>query len=154
MVPLAAAKLPLGAPSSDAPVARTESSRLQNIVKAMLFGLITTIVVTPVMIGFAAIIFRHHAFHADPAVYAQLVKLVVFSSAVHQTAFTTCSSLPFAIGQVQDAGLIFLSKIASEIDGAGSFPEPFVAQVITSILGDCASNGSGNDPAPREKATQ
>ena len=45
-----------------------------------------------------------HAFHADAEVYAQLVKLVLFSSAVHQTAFTSFSSLPFAIGQVQHAG--------------------------------------------------
>ena len=71
--------------------------------KAILYGVINTIVVTPVMVGFAAIIFRHHAFHEDPAVYAQLVKLVLFSSAVHQTAFTACSSLPFAIGQVHRA---------------------------------------------------
>jgi len=67
------------------------------------------------MIGFAAIIFRHPAFHKDAALYALLVKLVLFSSAVHQATFTAASTLPFAIGQVQDAGLIFLSQIASQI---------------------------------------
>ncbi|CAM9698892.1 unnamed protein product [Chrysoparadoxa australica] len=46
---------------------------------------------------------------------AVLTKLVVFSSAVHQASFTTLSSLPFAIGQVQDAGLIFLSRMTSQL---------------------------------------
>ena len=69
--------------------------------KALLYGVINTIVCTPVMIGFAAIIFRHEAFHRDPAVYSQLVKIVLFSSAVHQATFSVTSSLPFAIGQVR-----------------------------------------------------
>jgi hypothetical protein len=37
------------------------------------------------------------------------------SSMVHQIAFSVCSTLPFAIGQVQDAGLIFLSNMATTI---------------------------------------
>ena len=44
-----------------------------------------------------------------------LAKTVVLSSAVHQAVFSARSELPFAIGQVQDAGLIFLSKMANEI---------------------------------------
>lgn len=69
------------------------------------------------MIGFAAIIFRNHAFHDDPATYAKLVKLVLFSSAVHQAVLVASSTLPFAIGQVQDAGLIFLAKMADDLVG-------------------------------------
>ena len=80
--------------------------------KAAMYGVINAVVVAPVMVGFAAIIFRHPAFHADPSVYPALVKLVLFSSMVHQAAFSAFSSLPFSIGQVQDAGLIFLSKMA------------------------------------------
>ena len=83
-----------------------------------MYGVINAVVCAPVMIGFAAIIFRHKAFHEDPAVYADLVKLVIFSSVVHQVVFTATSSLPFAIGQVQDAGLIFLSQIACQIADA------------------------------------
>ena len=86
--------------------------------KAAMYGVINAVVCAPVMIGFAAIIFRHPAFHADPAVYPALVKLVLFSSMVHQAAFSGFSSLPFAIGQVQDAGLIFLSKMASDLADA------------------------------------
>ena len=55
-----------------------------------------------------------------PAAADKLVKLVLFSSLVHQAAFSAQSSLPFAIGQVQDAGLIFLSKIAGEIADAAA----------------------------------
>ena len=80
--------------------------------KALLYGVINAIACTPVMIGFAAIIFRHEAFHRDPAVYSQLVKLVLFSSAVHQATFSFTSSLPFAIGQVA-AALRFLSQTIS-----------------------------------------
>jgi len=63
----------------------------------------------PVMMSFASIIF------ADPffAPYApELVKLVLFSSAVHQLCYVKWSTMPFAVGQVQDAGLIFLSSMA------------------------------------------
>ena len=72
-------------------------------------------VCAPVMISFASIIFRHPTFHRDAATYARLVKLVLFSSAVHQTVFVTTSSLVFAVGQVQDAGLIFLSSMANQV---------------------------------------
>ncbi|KOO26113.1 sulfate permease family, partial [Chrysochromulina tobinii] len=108
---LGATKAPVAAP---APAALEESGATAAL-KAILYGFINTIVVTPVMIGFCAIIFRHEAFHRDPTVYAQLVKLCLFSSAVHQAVFTATSSLPFAIGQVQDAGLIFLSKMACDL---------------------------------------
>jgi len=42
-----------------------------------------------------------------------LVRLTMVSGIVHQLCFSTFSSLPFAVGQVQDAGLIFLSGMAS-----------------------------------------
>ena len=88
---LGATKAPAAAPAA------LEESGATAAFKAILYGFINTIVVTPVMIGFCAIIFRHEAFHRDPAVYAQLVKLCLFSSAVHQAIFTATSSLPFAI---------------------------------------------------------
>lgn len=44
-----------------------------------------------------------------------LAKLVIFSSMVHQIGFLLFSSLDFAIGTVQDAGLIFLSSMANDI---------------------------------------
>ena len=122
-------------PAAAASASGTDETWLQSQVKAILYGVINMIVVTPVMIGFAAIIFRHHAFHRDPAIYAQLVKLVLFSSAVHQTAFTSFSSLPVAIGQVQDAGLIFLSQIAGDVADAmaDAPPEHMLATVLVTL---------------------
>lgn len=79
---------------------------------AALYGCISALMVLPVSISFCSIIFRDEAFSAY---LPQLVKLVLFSSAIHQICFATFSSLPFAIGQVQDAGLIFLSAMAANV---------------------------------------
>lgn len=69
-------------------------------------------VLCPVMIGFAAIIFSHPEF-ADALPI--LTKLVFASSVVHQLVVTSLSPLPFAIGQVQDTGMIFLASMAASI---------------------------------------
>lgn len=42
-----------------------------------------------------------------------LVRLVLLCAAIHQAVFTMLSTIKFAVGQVQDVGLIFLSAIAS-----------------------------------------
>ena len=100
-----------------------EESRSVAVTKALIYGCINAVVCAPVMISFASIIFRHPTFHRDAATYARLVKLVLFSSAVHQAVFVTTSSLVFAVGQVQDAGLIFLSKMATNIAASAKIPE-------------------------------
>jgi sulfate permease, SulP family len=61
-----------------------------------------------------------------------LTKLVLLSSAMHQLAFTLGSTLPFAIGQVQDAGLILLSKITTNI-AARLAGEPDAVIVSTAV---------------------
>ena len=48
---------------------------------------------------------------------AILVKLMFLSSAIHQLVFVLSSGLPFAVGQVQDVGLIFLSAMATSVAG-------------------------------------
>lgn len=40
---------------------------------------------------------------------------MMFSGVVHQLSFIAFSTFPFAVGQVQDAGLVFLSAISSDI---------------------------------------
>ena len=105
-------------PSGGEPPRPSGDTAYTTHLKAAMYGVINAVVVAPVMVGFAAIIFRHPAFHTDPAVYPALVKLVLFSSMVHQASFSAFSSLPFSIGQVQDAGLIFLSKMASDLADA------------------------------------
>jgi SulP family sulfate permease len=44
-----------------------------------------------------------------------LVKLYFFSSGVHQVMFLALSTLPFAIGQIQDVGLIFLAGMVRNL---------------------------------------
>lgn len=78
----------------------------------MLYGIINSVMIIPVTISFCSIIYRDKEFEEY---LPRLVKLVLFSSMIHQIAFTQFSSLPFAIGQVQDAGLIFLSSMAADI---------------------------------------
>ena len=51
----------------------------------------------------------------DRTSHISQVKLVVISCVVHQTCFAFKSSLSFSVGQVQDAGLIFLSSMASSL---------------------------------------
>jgi SulP family sulfate permease len=78
----------------------------------VMYGVINSVMLIPVTISFCSIIYRDKGFEEY---LPQLVKLVLFSSLIHQWAFTYFSSLPFAIGQVQDAGLIFLSAMAADI---------------------------------------
>lgn len=91
------------------PETNNNNNRIQEYI---LYGLVNSVMSIPALYGYAAIIFRAHAFKTNEAA---LAKLVLFSSIIHQTIFCLKSSLPFAIGQVQDAGLIFLSTMATAI---------------------------------------
>lgn len=64
------------------------------------------------MYGYAQIVFSHELFQPY---MPMLAKLFILSSVVHQATFSLVSSLPYAVGQIQDAGLIFLSKIATGV---------------------------------------
>ncbi|KAJ8540756.1 hypothetical protein ON010_g12470 [Phytophthora cinnamomi] len=102
-----------------------------QVANTIMYGITISAVAIPVMYGSAAIIFSHRDF-ADftPA----LSKLVIFSSVVHQAVFTLLSSLPFAIGQVQDAGLLFLSAMATSICNSLGDDVPVETKVTTSIV--------------------
>ncbi|KAG6611761.1 Sulfate Permease (SulP) Family [Phytophthora cinnamomi] len=105
--------------------------QLAKLTNALMYGVINSILTIPCMYGYAAIIFGHPDFASFmPA----LSKLVMFSSVVHQVMFTLLSSLPFAIGQVQDAGLIFLSAIATSICNSLGEDVPLEAKVTTTVV--------------------
>lgn len=87
----------------------------ERLIKAILYGIMDALIGVPVAVAFTSIIFRDPLFHEDPAVFETLVKLMMFSCFVHQCCFSAGSTLPFALGQVQDAGLIFLSSMATQI---------------------------------------
>mmetsp|Transcript_43759 Transcript_43759/g.133163 ORF Transcript_43759/g.133163 Transcript_43759/m.133163 type:complete len:737 (-) Transcript_43759:275-2485(-) len=109
---------------------------------SILYGLINTAIVLPVIMSFGSIIYQDEAFRPYLPV---LVKLTVFSGVVHQLCFSTFSTLPFAVGQVQDAGLIFLSAMTSDMvkrcrDGGHSDEELLATVTVglglfTAILG-------------------
>lgn len=82
------------------------------VLVSALYGLINGFIVLPVLMSFGSIIYRDEAFAPYMPV---LVKLTVVSGMVHQLCFSMLSSLPFAVGQVQDAGLIFLSSMAGNL---------------------------------------
>lgn len=108
-------------------------------VKVTLYAALNTIICVPLMISFAQIIFRDPVFQPF---LNDLVKLVLMSAAIHQLCFTATSSLPFAIGQVQDAGLIFLSAMASATVRALEAAEEDIPmnEVIATVLFTLASS--------------
>jgi len=105
------------------------------VVHGTVFGLINFVVCVPTLISYAAIVFRLEAFNGD---MPSLTKLFFLSSAVHQLVFTLRSSLPFAVGQVQDVGLIFLSQISThtyllaQAEGLG------YNEILATVLVNCA----------------
>lgn len=99
-------------------------ARHAGFVYYIIYALVNSIMCVPCLYGYASVIFNHEVF--QPHINA-LSKLVILSSVVHQACFTIFSSLPFSIGQVQDAGLIFLSAMSRRI--------------ATSILEDAGEGG-------------
>jgi len=79
---------------------------------SIMYGIVNAVIVLPVLMSFGNIIFHDEFFHPYLPV---LIKLTVISGIIHQLCFSTFSTLPFAVGSVQDAGLIFLSTISSDI---------------------------------------
>ena len=67
-----------------------------------------------------------------------MVKLVFLSSGVHQVIFSVKSTLPYAVGQVQDVGLIFLSAMATSVvhacKSAGQEREVTQGTVLVTLL--------------------
>jgi sulfate permease, SulP family len=84
----------------------------QRFLYYLVYAAVNMIISAPSLYGYAAVIFNNPVF--DTHMNA-LSKLVLFSSLVHQLGFLLFSSLDFAIGTVQDAGLIFLSSMANTI---------------------------------------
>ena len=79
---------------------------------SVLYGAINCTIVIPVVMSFGNIIYRDDAFAPYMPV---LIKLTLVSGFVHQMCFSSLSTLKFAVGSVQDAGLIFLSSMAADM---------------------------------------
>ena len=68
---------------------------------SLLYGMINTSIVLPIVMSFGSIIYRDDFFRPY---LSGLIQLTIVSGAVHQISFSTFSTLPFAVGSVQDAG--------------------------------------------------
>eukprot|EP00038_Savillea_parva_P025233 m.46802 g.46802 ORF g.46802 m.46802 type:complete len:1030 (+) comp6806_c0_seq1:50-3139(+) len=115
---------------------------LAKLIRPLIVGVINGIIVLPVMVGYAQIVFKDPFFKPY---MPTLINLMVFSAAIHQLGFSVKSTLHFAIGSVQDAGLIFLSTMSSDIvrecRAHNATPEETLATVLcwlamsTALLG-------------------
>jgi len=76
------------------------------------YGLINAVVGIPTMVSFAAIVFQHPTYRP---LLGQLARFSFLAAATHQLCFAAMSTLPFAVGQPQDTGLIVLSAIATSV---------------------------------------
>lgn len=76
--------------------------------------------------------------HFFQPILSDMVKLVFLSSGVHQVIFSAKSTLPYAVGQVQDVGLIFLSAMATSVveacKKAGQEREVIQGTVLVTLL--------------------
>ncbi|KAH9257873.1 hypothetical protein BASA81_003892 [Batrachochytrium salamandrivorans] len=107
-----------------------EQANPDSMLSILVYGLVNVAVSVPCLYGYAGIIYRHPVF--QPAL-PDLTKLVILSSAVHQLVFCYKSSMSFSIAQVQDAGLIFLSTMATTIAQECETAEEAVATTVVSL---------------------
>ncbi|KAF8062987.1 hypothetical protein HT031_003826 [Scenedesmus sp. PABB004] len=109
----AAAAAPAAAAPGEGAGGKRRGGSLRNDV---IYGIINAVVGIPTMISFAAIVYQDPIYKP---LLGQLARIAFFSAAVHQAVFTACSTLPFAVGQPQDVGLIFLSAMATGVADIG-----------------------------------
>ncbi|GFH27092.1 STAS domain-containing protein, partial [Haematococcus lacustris] len=97
--------------------AQGEEGGQGGVLKALVIGFINVTVGLPSLIALAAIVFKAPVY---AAYLGALCKFLFLAAGVHQLVFVLLSSQPFAIGQVQDVGLIFLSAMASSVAVIGA----------------------------------
>jgi len=91
---------------------KTKQKGVVHYAYCVIYATVNVIIGAPGLYGYAAVIFNNPVFDGH---MNALSKLVIFSSLMHQLGFTLFSTLDYAIGMVQDAGLIFLSHMANTI---------------------------------------
>lgn len=121
----------------------TSKVTFSSVAYILVYAMVNVIISVPGLYGYAAVIFNHPVF--TPHMNA-LSKLVILSSLVHQLGFTLFSSLPFAIGTVQDAGLIFLSSMSNQLatkilDSDGGTEEQVLSTTLALLSVGTASLG-------------
>ena len=98
--------------SNSTNIVNSTQTKETNYLLAIIYGIVNTILTVPCMYGYALIIFSDPFFTPH---LPMLCKLVLFSSAVHQIVFSISSTLPFAIGQVQDAVGVLIPLLSKQL---------------------------------------
>lgn len=117
--------------SKDGKSQRPTSEPFAEMLSSLVYASVNLIIAVPGLYGYASVIFKDPVFHPYRN---DLAKLVISSSLVHQLGFTLFSSLDFAIGTVQDAGLVFLSAMSSTIADQMRDEEPAAILSTTIVL--------------------
>ena len=100
-------------PAKDAaPPLVNNKSWSEQFAYSAVFALVNVIIGLPCLYGYATVIFHHSVY---VPYWSAISKLIICSSLLFQLIFTCCSALPFVIGAVQDAGLVYLSHMATTI---------------------------------------
>jgi len=90
----------------------TTTNSTSSFWMSMLYGMINATIVIPVVMSFGTIIYQDVFFAPYTPV---LIQLTMVSGIVHQLCFSAGSSIPFSVGSVQDAGLLFLASMATNM---------------------------------------
>lgn len=123
---------PRAGAGSPAPSVSAPPSPSSRLAVGVTYGVIQSIVALPTMVSFAAIVWRRGPYAPH---LAALAKLAFLSSGLHQSVFTALSSLPYAVGQVQDVGLLLLSAMTADIaERAAAAKAPAAAAVATALV--------------------
>ena len=111
------------------------STASQPAIAHLQLGYFCEPMVSVITAGLTSVLLQDHFFQP---VLGQMVKLVFLSSGVHQIVFSIRSTLPFAVGQVQDVGLIFLSAMATSVvdacHQAGKNSDVTLGTVLVTLL--------------------
>ncbi len=84
---------------------RLVASTDQGFTYIIVYALVNSIMCVPCLYGYASVVYSHDIYQSH---INALSKLLILSSMVHQFCFSIFSTLPFAIGTVQDAGEFIL----------------------------------------------
>ena len=125
-----------GSTKQSAPTVEEEGSSNESFIYYIVYALVNSIMCVPCLYGYASVIFSHPIYQSH---INALSKLVILSSVVHQICFSIFSSLPFSIGQVQDAGLIFLSAMSTTIattmlEGQDANDTEVVSEIVSTTI--------------------
>ena len=106
----------------------------EEMVHGFVYGLVNFVMCIPVLVSYTYIVFADPKFSPYiPGLY----KVMLLSSALCQFVFCRASQMPFAVGQVQDVGLIFLQAMTRLIQEMGDRDGLSEDAIVATCLVQC-----------------